>query len=293
VDAEVNSQRDCSTIGIAIIDTGLAYGHPDLNIAGGVSYVTGVSSANDDNGHGTHVGGIAAAVNNGSGIRGVAPNARLFAVKVLDASGSGSLSAILSGIDWVTRNASAKGIKVANMSLGFEGSSSSLNTAIHNSIAAGVVYIVAAGNSARDATTFSPANHAEVICVSAIADSDGKCGGLGSWTGYGYDDTFASFSNYGAVVDIAAPGVNIYSTYVNGQYATMSGTSMAAPHVAGAAALYLSKYPTTTPATVRSILIQRATPQLMAPTVDGTRTRGGFTGDFDGSSEPLLDAANL
>ena len=154
---------------------------------------------------------------------GVAPGARLWAVKVLGSSGSGSISTIIKGVDYVTNNAGL--IDVVNMSLGCECTSTSLNTAISNSVKAGVMYVVAAGNSNKNAATFSPANHPSVITVSAIADSDGKCGRLGPPTSYGADDFLASFSNYGSLVDLAAPGVNIYSTYKDGTYATLSGTS--------------------------------------------------------------------
>jgi subtilisin family serine protease len=159
-----------------------------------------------------------------------------------------------------------------------------LNTAIHNSIAAGVTYVVAAGNDAMDAASFSPANHPEVITVSAIADSDGACGGLGASTSYGADDTFATFSNYGSLIEIASPGVRIYSTYKGGAYATLSGTSMSSPHVAGAAAQYLATDPGATPAQVAAVLISVGTPQSDAC---------GFSGDPDTFAEPLVDAAGL
>lgn len=293
VDADLNSVLDASSTAVAIIDTGISSGHPDLNIAGGVSYVRGSKSWNDDNGHGSHCAGIVAAKADGNGVRGVAPNARLYAVKVLDRNGSGYLSWIISGIDWVARNANSRGIKVANLSLGMEGTSSALTTSLDNLLAAGVTPVVAAGNSARDAAAFIPASHPNVISVSAIVDTDGQCGGTGPVTGYGGDDTFASFSNFGSVVDIAAPGVNIYSTYANKGYATLSGTSMAAPHVAGAAALYLVRNPTASTAAVRSAILNAATPQFNGCGSDGTRTIGGFTGDRDTSPEPLLDARNL
>ena len=294
-DAELHSSTNVSAIGIAVIDTGVDLKHPDLNVAGSVSFVPGARSATDDNGHGSHVAGIAAAKRNSGGVRGVAPNARIFAVKVLDSTGNGNLSWIISGVDWVTKNAATKGIKIANMSLGGAFSSPSFDAAIQKSVDAGVTYVVAAGNSASNAATFSPANHPAVITVSAIADSDGAPGGYGAATGYGADDTLATFSNFGAVIEIAAPGVNIYSTYKAGGYATMSGTSMAAPHVAGAAAQLLATNPALKPADIKSLLPALATPQSpVAPTADSTgRLRGGFSGDTDGYAEPLLDAAGL
>ena len=306
IDAEAHPRTDVSGVNIAIIDTGIWKTHSDLNVVGGYN-CTSTKTANwtDDNGHGTHVAGIAAAkAGNSLGVRGVAPNAKLYAVKVLDQNGNGQISWVLKGIDWVTANAASKGIRVANMSLGFTGTSAALDTAINNSVAAGVTYVVAAGNSAADASTFSPANHPLVITVSAIADSNGRCGGGGPATSYGADDTFASFSNFGSPVDIAAPGVNIYSCYLGsktnpgGSYATMSGTSMASPHVAGAAAQYVATNPTATPAAVKSALLANGVPQHFG--CIGSTGNGGFTGDPDHApgdtgalAEPLLYVPGL
>jgi subtilisin len=290
----VDRPTDVSAVGVAILDTGISLSHPDLNVAGGVSYIRANKSGNDDNGHGSHVAGTIGAKLNGAGVQGVAPNARLYAVKVLDRWGNGSLSAIISGIDWVTKNAANKGIHVANMSLGFQGSSSALNAALDNSVNAGVTYVVAAGNSGMDSQLFTPANHPRVITVSALADSDGKCGGFGAATGYGADDTLATFSNWGLPVDIAAPGVDILSTYKDGGYATSSGTSMASPHVAGAAALLVANGLAAgigpSPEGVKQGLLDVATPQNDYDYSDG---RGGFTGDRDAYPEPLLDTHNL
>lgn len=292
VDAEQNATflaaRAAGTgvnVDIAIIDTGIDLTHPDLNVFRNVTYVKGTKNGNDDNGHGTHAAGSAAARDNTVGVVGVAPGARLWAVKVLDRSGSGTMSNVIKGVDYVTANAAA--IEVANMSLG-GGNSDALNLAISNSVAKGVVYAVAAGNSAVDAANSSPANSPVVLCVSAMVDTDGAPGGLGAGTNYGADDTFASFSNFGAVVDIAAPGVNILSTYKGGAYATMSGTSMASPHVAGAIGLYLATRAKPTDANgvaaVRTAIVNAALPQGGA---------SGFTGDPDSSPEPLLYVKNL
>jgi len=301
IDADVNPRHDVSSVGVAIIDTGIWLTHADLNVAGNVTFVSGTRSGDDDDGHGTHVAGIVGAKMNNIGVRGVAPNARLYAVKVLNKNGSGYLSWVIKGVDWVTAKSSSLGIKVANMSLGFSGTSPALDAAISNSVAAGVTYVVAAGNESADAAGFSPANHPDVIAVSAMADSDGKCGALGPRTSYGRDDTFASFSNFGARVAICAPGVNILSTWMgnkkspSGLYATASGTSMASPHVAGAAAQYIAGKPGSSPAAVRAALILAATPQSpVTPTPDPTgRLRGGFSGDPDSIPEPLVDAAGL
>jgi len=305
IDAELNPRTDVSSVGIAIIDTGIWQTHVDLNVAGGYN-CTGkdTSKWNDDNGHGTHVAGIAAAkTGDNKGVRGVAPKARLFGVKVLNKSGMGFLSWVICGVNWVTENAPQvkKNIKVANMSLGGEFSSSALDTAIYNSVGAGVTYTVAAGNSSKDASTFSPANHPAVITVSAMGDSDGQCGGTGENTSDGPDDSFASFSNFGPLVEIAAPGVDILSTWKGdkqnpgGLYATASGTSMAAPHVAGAAAQYIASTGAG-PAAVRDALITAGVPQHNSCVGDG---KGGFSGDPDHNThpssldEPLVYAKDL
>ena len=243
------------------------------------------SSPEDDNGHGTHVAGTAAALDNDIGVVGVAPGARLYAVKVLGKNGSGTLSAVIKGIDWVTQNAGALKIKVANMSLGASGSDDGncgrsnndpLHTAICNSVAAGVTYVVSAGNSGADAKNTIPAAYSEAITVTALADTDGKPGGFGPVSTYGGDDTFATFSNYGPGVDLIAPGVSILSTYLNGGYATLSGTSMAAPHVTGAAALYIAQQnPGASPQQVRQALISQGKP-------------GPWSGDRDAIAEPLV-----
>jgi len=242
-------------ITVAVIDTGIDLSHPDLKaniLNSGVSCIRRTTS-NDDNGHGTHVAGTIAGIDNGIGVKGVAPQAKLIPVKVLDRNGSGTWSSVICGLDWVTAHASQYNIKVANMSLGGGGTSDDncgntnndpLHQAICRSRDAGVTYIVAAGNENASVTGSVPAGYNDaVITVSALADSDGLAGGLGSATSYGPDDTFASFSNFGSTVDLGAPGVNILSTWKGGAYATLSGTSMATPHVSGAVTLYLNNNP--------------------------------------------------
>ncbi len=272
---------------IAILDSGIHTSHSDLNVYHQKTFVSGTSSGNDDNGHGTHVAGIAAAKDNSIGVVGVAPGAKLWAIKVLDRNGSGALSTIIKGIDYIRQYASQ--IEVANLSLGCECKSSAFDTAINNAVKAGITFVVASGNSGKDASTFSPANNPNVIAVSAIGDSDNKCGGTGPSTGSGRDDTLASFGNYGAVVDMAAPGTKIYSTYKGNSYATMSRTSMASPHVAGAAALYEASHPGASPSEVRNALLSNGS--TSSTTCDG-KGRGYFTSDRDSYREPLLYVRN-
>lgn len=287
---------------IAVIDTGIDKKHADLNVASGYNCTTSrTTNWGDGNGHGTHVAGTAAAKDNGIGVVGAAPGARLWAVKVLDNSGSGFVSWVICGVNFVTKNAGT--IEAANMSLGGQFSSATLDTAIANSVAAGVAYAAAAGNSAKDAATFSPAKHPDVLAISAVADSDGRCGGLGPSTPYGADDTFASFSNFGSVVDLAAPGVSILSTYKGGGYATGSGTSMASPHAAGAAALLLATKGRDVNgdgavngadvAAVRDTLITGGVAQTQACEAALNDGFGGFTGDPDATAEPLVYAKAL
>ncbi|EPA06045.1 S8 family peptidase [Candidatus Nitrosarchaeum limnium] len=223
-------------VDVAVIDTGIDPTHPDLNVVDGVNFAKG-NSWSDGNGHGTHVAGTIAAKNNDIGVVGVAPDARLHAVRVLDNRGSGFTSDVIAGVNWVAANADI--IEVANMSLGGS-QSNALNTAVENAVNAGVVFVVAAGNESTDACSKSPASAPNAITVSALDDRDGVSN----------NDPFASFSNYGSCVDVIAPGVLILSTWKDGGYNTISGTSMATPHVAGAAALYLVSHPTDTPAQV-------------------------------------------
>lgn len=272
--------------GIAIIDTGIDLNHPDLNLFRQVTFVPGTSTANDDNGHGTAVAGIAAAKDNSVGVVGIAPGARLWAIKVLDSTGSGSISTIIQGIDYVTQNAGQ--IDAANLSFGCKCTSSALDMAINNSVAAGVTYVVAAGNAGEDASFWSPASNPNVISVAAIADSDGKCGGLGPQTAYGPDDTLASFSNFGDKVTIAAPGVNIYTTYIGSAYASLSGTSVAAPFITGAVALYHSLHPGVSPAQVRSALLSVGSTQVTPCNGDG---QGYFSNPH--GTEPMLYVGGL
>ena len=276
-------------VDVAVIDTGVDFQHPDLNVAGGVN-CTGsifisscVPGGDDDHYHGTHVAGIIGAIDNGVGVVGVAPGARIWAVKVLDSLGRGYSSWIIAGIDWITANADT--IKVANMSLGGSGYSQAEYDAIQGAVNKGVAFAVAAGNSDDDANYYSPAAFDNVLTVSALADFDGAPGGLGSPTcRTDQDDTLADFSNWGSVVDIAAPGVCILSTFPieRGEYGTLSGTSMASPHVAGALALLASISKPSNATEVFNLYGQ----VINAGKFNWTDDSG------DGIQEPLLDVSN-
>ena len=203
-----------------IIDTGVDPGHPDLDVDTVLSksFVPNEASVEDNNGHGTHVAGIIGALNNSFGVVGVAAGTKIIALKALDGDGKGSTSQLIRALNYVGQN--AKTGEVVNMSLGSDTISAALDNAVLTLAEKGILFAIAAGNGSEKASLSSPGrvNHPNVFTVSAI-DSLGR---------------FASFSNFGNdVVDLAAPGVNIVSTYSKGRYARLSGTSMAAPHVAG------------------------------------------------------------
>ncbi len=207
---------------VAVVDTGIDLAHPDLaaNIKGGYNAIYPTKPANDDNGHGTHVAGTIAALNNTIGVVGVGPQIDLYAVKVLDRRGSGYLSDIIEGLDWAVAN----GIQVVNMSLGTSSNVQSFHDAVIRAKAAGVTLVAAAGNDSGGSAGY-PAAYPEVIAVSATDAAN----------------VIASFSSVGPEVDLAAPGVNIFSTYKGQTYKILSGTSMASPHVAGVVALVLTQ----------------------------------------------------
>jgi subtilisin len=219
---------------VVVIDTGLDMTHPDLagNIKGGWNAITKTADFNDDHGHGTHCGGNIAALDNDIGIVGVAPKADLYGVKVLDANGSGTFDNVIAGMQWAVDNH----MEVASMSLGADQGNQALADMVAAMTKAGVTLVAAAGNSGG-AVGF-PGGYPGAIAVAA-SDSN---------------DQLADFSSRGPEVALIAPGVNVYSLSKNGGYETMSGTSMATPHVAGLAVLYLSTHKGATPDQVRAAL---------------------------------------
>ncbi len=215
-----------SMVKVAILDTGIDLDHPDLwrNIKGGINTIKPRKSADDDNGHGTHLAGTVAAIDNDIGVIGVGPDIYLYAVKVLDKKGEGWLSDLIDALDWCIDNK----IQVVNMSFGSLEGNESFHEAIIRAHQAGITMVASAGNNGEDGGLIEyPASYPETIAVSAVDEYD----------------NFASFSSYGLEVDLTAPGVNILSTYRNGFYATMYGTSMSAAHVTGTVALILTTSP--------------------------------------------------
>ncbi|THA80412.1 S8 family peptidase [Streptomyces sp. A0592] len=236
-----------------VLDTGVRITHQDFGGRASYGYdaIDNDNTAQDGHGHGTHVAGTVA-----GGSYGVAKKAKIVGVRVLDNEGFGTTAQVVAGIDWVTRNAVKPA--VANMSLG-GGADTALDTAVRNSIASGITYAVAAGNESANASTKSPARVAEAITVGATTNTDAK----------------ASYSNYGPALDLFAPGSAITSAWGTGDYATntINGTSMATPHVAGAAAVYLSQNPASTPAQVATALIGSSTPNVVGGPGTGSPNR--------------------
>ncbi len=244
LDGSYTYNTTASGVRVYVIDTGVRVSHSEFGgrASIGTDTVGDGQNGNDCNGHGTHVAGTTAGATYG-----VAKAASVVGVRVLDCSGSGTWSGVIAGVDWVTANAVKPA--VANMSLG-GGASDSLDAAVKNSIASGVTYAVAAGNGnqggrAQDACKYSPARVPEALTIGATDKTDTK----------------SSWSNYGTCLDLFAPGVGITAAWSTGDTDTntISGTSMATPHVAGAAALYLAANPSATPAQVSSALTTHAT----------------------------------
>jgi subtilisin family serine protease len=238
-----------SGVRVYIIDTGLQSNHPQFGGRASNVYDAFGGSGNDCHGHGTHVGGTVA-----SQTYGVAKGALLRGVRVLNCSGSGSTSGIIAGLDWVRVNHIKPA--VANMSLG-GGFSSSLNTATNNLSNAGVFIAVAAGNSNANACSFSPASASAATTVASSTSSDAK----------------SSFSNYGSCVDVYAPGSSITSTWIGSSTRTISGTSMASPHVAGVAALYKRAFGDAASSTIDSWIKSNATTNVITGNPSGTANR--------------------
>jgi subtilisin family serine protease len=220
-----------------VIDTGVQADHPALGgrVSGGFDAVDNDDKPDDENGHGTHVAGTI-----GSEEYGVAKGVKIVPVRVLDAQGSGTTEGVIAGIDWVAKN--HQGPSVANMSLG-GGADEALDKAVQAAIESGVTFAVAAGNSSDDAGGSSPARVPEALTIAASDDADKQ----------------AEFSSFGKVVDLYAPGVDITSSWMGGGTKTISGTSMATPHVAGAVALYLAANPDAAPAAVAEAITAAAT----------------------------------
>ena len=244
--------RTASNVTAYIIDTGIRFAHGDFGgrATSGYDAVDG-GTADDCNGHGTHVAGTV-----GGATWGVAKAVRLVGVRVLNCSGSGTNAGVIAGVNWVTQN--ARKPAVANMSLG-GGASTALDNAVANSIASGVSYALAAGNSSANACSSSPARVPSAITVGATTSTDAR----------------ASYSNYGTCLDIFAPGSSIKSAWYTSNTATntISGTSMASPHVAGVAALVLSANPSFTPQQVRDNLVNSATPNVVTSPGTGSPNR--------------------
>lgn len=258
---------DGTGVSVYIIDTGINITHNDFGgrAQKGIDEITPGGSAADCNGHGTHVSGTV-----GGTTWGVAKNVHLYAVRVLNCSGSGTTGGVIAGIDWVTQNHASPA--VANMSLG-GGFSVSLNQAVANAVASGVTFAVAAGNSAADACNSSPSSEPLAITVGSTTSTD----------------AMSSFSNYGSCVDIFAPGSSITSAWytTNSATNTISGTSMASPHVAGAAALYLSANPSANPAAVASALTGNASANKITTSLpSGTPNKLLYTGFIGGGVTP-------
>ncbi|GEC05855.1 serine protease [Streptomyces spinoverrucosus] len=249
-----------------VIDTGVRITHSDFGGRASYGYdaIDNDNTAQDGHGHGTHVAGTVA-----GNAYGVAKKANIVGVRVLNNSGSGTTAQVVAGIDWVAQNAVKPA--VANMSLG-GGADSALDTAVRNAIASGVTFAVAAGNESTNASTRSPARVTEAITVGATTSSDAK----------------ASYSNYGSVLDLFAPGSSITSAWNSSDSATntISGTSMATPHVAGAAALYLADNPSATPAQVSTALTSAATTGVVTSPGSGSPNRLLYVGDGGDPTPP-------
>ncbi|MDB2356239.1 S8 family peptidase [Pseudoalteromonas sp.] len=259
---------DGSGVTAYVIDTGVRVSHNEFGnrASHGYDFIDNDADATDCNGHGTHVAGTI-----GGSAYGVAKNVNIVGVRVLGCNGSGSNSGVIAGINWVKNNAS--GPSVANMSLG-GGASQATDDAVNNAVAAGISFVVAAGNDNRNACNYSPARAANAITVGSTTSSDSR----------------SSFSNYGNCLDIYAPGSSIKSAWYNSNSATntISGTSMAAPHVAGAVALFLDETPSLSPSQIDTKLSQRSTKNTVSDAKSGSPNELLYTLD-GGVIEPPIE----
>jgi subtilisin family serine protease len=285
--------RAASGVNVAELDTGVDLKNSDLNAVSGVNCISSGAAAQDDNGHGTNVAGIIAARNQGAGVVGAAPGTKLYAVKVMGKSGSGTLSQILCGINWVTANASALNIKVANLSFAGTGSNDNNcgNTnhdaehqAICKSVAAGVTYVAAAGDGSTSFASSIPAAYPEVLTVTAMTDTDGLPGGLGpaACLKGQADDQYATYSNYAVSAadqshTVSAPGTCVVSDKLGGGTSKYYGTSQSAPHVAGAVALCLNDGGVAGPCA--GLTPAQVVAHIRADAVSAATLTNGFLGD--------------
>ncbi len=257
---------DYSGVEVAVVDTGVDLDHPELNVVDGIDIVGDSNGGDDENGHGTHVAGTIGAIDGNDGVVGVAPGVGIVAVRVLDADGGGTVGDIIAGLEWI--HTDKPDVRVVNMSLGGAADPSSLpqlQEAIDALEDIGVAVCIAAGNDGADTQGYIPAGFDVGLVVSAY-DTDGG------------DNGYAYFSNYGDEVDIAAPGVNITSTYPSGDWSMLSGTSMAAPHVAGAVAAYVAANPSDGVDAIYNAVINSG--------------ETGYSGQGGDHSEPLLDMSS-
>jgi subtilisin len=278
-----------SNVDVAVIDTGVDQRHDDLNVVGGFNCTDpkhgDLRWGIDGYGHGTHVAGTIAAIDNDRFVVGPAAGARIWSFKVLGDDGSGTFASVACGVDQARRH----NIEVANLSLGggIQPSECGEWDAVHNMFCAGVdegiVFVVSAGNSEMDSYNSVPASYREVVTVSALADYDGLPGGLAvpdsSCFPCGPDDTLAVFSNYGSVVDFIAPGVSILSTLPGNQLGRYSGTSMASPHVAGVLAAWIADNPSEARWAVQAVT---------AWSTDSWGNLDSWDGDHGPDHEPLV-----
>jgi len=292
--ATLTQAHQAGNAAVAVIDSGVDLKNADLNSASGTNCVTTGTAAQDDNGHGTNVAGILAAKNTGSTLTGVAPGTKIYAVKVLNSRATGTLSQIICGIDWVTANAAALNITVANMSIAGGGSNDNncgntnndaWHKAVCRSVAVGVTYVASAGNSKTSFASTIPAAYPEVLTTTAMSDTDGASGAKGAapkCKSGEKDDSYGTYSNYAVSSTeishtIAAPGTSVRGDKIGGGTGTYYGTSQAAPHVAGTVALCLGSGGATGPCS--GLTPAQIVSKLRGDAATYATLSNGFTGD--------------